>query len=335
MPWRFLFAFILIFNLQMHAAHAVGPACEDAFTEEDIYRVSLPIPNFMRFGKATSHLRSILKEWKAASPKAISLASLKGAQELRDLGVKYVPAMIPDGGLEITPEMLPKSALVTFYATALTHPRMKTILEKMNADGYHLYIDPSLAVKDDYSIVFGSYRAATKTIRLLPNANWDVFIHEYQHLNFDRMGFRDVNFVFENQVLPPEAQKIAKKIYKMKKQGFSNLAIDETLAVDEEVKALYRMGYTPMSFAVYKAKSYAWDHQIKGLVLQGLDPVAVSLRKQIAAKRFFLHPMVLRTALAIGATAIILINKDEDKVVTIDSESGVNSFSVPTSAPQH
>lgn len=235
---------------------------------------------------------------------------------------------MPEEGLEITPDML-STSYIGFTQYALRHPRMKSLLKKMNKEGYKLLVDPTLAVQHDNKIVFGSYRSWAKTIRILPKTHWETFMHEHQHMIFDKMGFGDVGPLYRLNSLeqvPPEARSLAKKVYALKKHGLNNLAIDETLAVSQEIKSLYFMGYAPWTRPVYRAREYAWQHQLDGFI--GTPSQLKSLQTKIALKRFFLNPYVVRTVLGLSGFLYILVKEDEDKVIVIDEQGVVTHHQV-------
>lgn len=331
---RFLFFFIIALNLQiLNSAQASSFVCENIFSEQteqaDQNRLVIPTPNILRNYFSTSNLRNVLYRWKPDTSSAHQEARVLGLQELKKMGLKNLPSWIPNEGLAITPDMLPSSSYVSLFATALKHPKMKKILKEMNEAGYQLLIDPTMAVKSDNSIVFGSYRSSANTIRLLPKANWEVFIHEYQHLNFDRLGFRGENFFFEKTDLPADVQKIANRVYALKKKGLNNLAIDETLAVREEIKALYKMGYMPWTHAVYQARRYAWDHQLKGF--RGNQAQWDRLERTIQLKAVVLFPEFLETVLLATGTTIFLISQDEEEVIAINKDNEMTGYKVPRS----
>lgn len=313
-------SFFLVVALLVQQSSA-SEYCEHVFFDE-LHRLAPPLPNFMRKELSTSYQRDILNKWKADSSTAKAWARTRGAKELEDLGFKNIPEYLPEEGLEITPGMLPSASYLGFTQTALTHPRMKKILKQMNEEGYKLLVDPTLAIRSEDYITMGTYRNWTKTIRILPKSTWDVFIHEYQHLQFDKMGFRGENFFASLDKIPAEAYAVAKKVKALQAKGLNNTAIDETLAVSKEIKSLYFMGYTPWSFPVYRAREYAWYHQLKGV---NYGPQRKSFERVIAAKKFLLHPVFIRTVLGISGFVFLLVHQDEDKVIVID-EQGATAF---------
>ena len=275
-------------------------------------------PNFMRENLMSKEYNQILVDWKAGSPKANALANDVAARQLRELGIHS------SYGFTINPSDLPKPKFGS--EIALLHPRMKEYIEKANAQGISIVIDPQMAVASDDQMVRGIFSPSRNSIRLLPNSTWDVFMHEYQHMQFFKLGLRSPYPSFNMEKLTAEDAKIVNAAKKLYAKGYSGLAVDETLAVKEEIKTLERMGYVPWSKSVYEARKYAWSFQEKDIEAGKVKDKLAGVK--ITAKKIFLHPWLVWPALGLSARSIVLHNDELKTLIVLHEDGNVEKYNV-------
>lgn len=268
-------------------------------------------PDYVRTRTTDGEYRRLLEEWKPGSETANKYAAGVAMKELEDMGMKN-PSFI------ITPDNLPTSNL--FSEIALKNPKMPEYLKKMKEKGFSLIVDPSLGVESDAISILGRFSPSRRSIRILPNTTWDTFMHEYQHLEFFNLGLRS-GHVFKTTNLTKEEVKMIKETKSLIKKGFSNETIDETLAVKKEISTLEKMGYSPWSMPVYKARKYAWEFQEKDIA-NGAK-VAAGTAAIIKFKKVALNPYVVRSVLGISGGAIYY-NEKENSLIVVD-ENGKSS----------
>ncbi|HEY1079487.1 MAG TPA: hypothetical protein VGE46_05295, partial [Bdellovibrio sp.] len=178
------------------------------------------------------------------------------------------------------------------YSQALFHPEMAAYKKKLEDMGYKLVIDPTLSITD----VAGYHQRETMTVALGVESSWTTFRHEFRHAEFaDAIGnyrkFIDhYNLKATNKSLLEiwggpggPVEKLGKesvlKIEKMVKQGQNELAINETLAVDAELKSLGWKRFIPVVHATHV--DYAYSYQVKSAGKAGKD-ATISRRKMWA-----------------------------------------------------
>jgi hypothetical protein len=331
---------LLTIIVTIHQAQA-QMSCQDVLQSsiEVRSRMVSPLPAFLTDEKSFGAYRNILQHYRGGSNTAKELAYVQGLDELAELGMQVRSLKVEDGAILIKPEDLPKPKYFSFHNTALTHPKMAEYLAEINRLGYRLVVDPRIGVQSDTSITLGSFNLFQGTIRILPNASWYTFIHEFQHLKYGAAGLQEKEWLKphlkSDEMLEKYSKKIKPTVDKMKKRGFSDLAIDETLSVGAEITSMYLHGYTPMSFPVYHARSYAWQHQLRSLT--GNSKRAQYERAKIRFKQVALHPVMLRS-IFVGALIIWLIddedNKDAADVVVLDKSGKLSAYKVSNSEPQ-
>ncbi len=271
-------------------------------------------PEWMRSNKMTGEYRQILKSWKPASSKARALSEQIAYKQMNELGLKSF-------SFTVKAESLPASSAIS--ETALKNPQMAEYLKKMNEAGFELRINPHMAVDSDYGATLGRFNPPLKAIEILPNATWEVFQHEYQHMVFYNLGLR--THVLATDAMTSAEKKIVSRAADLYKKGFKSLAVDETMAVEAEIKTLYKMGYTPWSGPVYEARKYAWSFQEKD-VAKGFANSSEATK--IAFKKVALNPYVVRTALGLSTGTAIYYNEKEEKIITIDEKGNAKKFRI-------
>ena len=239
-------------------------------------------------------------------------------------------------GIEITQKMLPHPKPNAI--NALEHPEISSYLHNLNKRGYRLVIDPSLAIARHYGALWGK----SKTIAILPHTPWEVFLHEYEHslfrdlmLNEGISGIRlleifnhsakkkvnIVNYLRDNYGFTSNQAKYLIKVSKDKR--WSDQTLNESLAVNREIKAIKAAGKSPFSFVLYRARKYRWKFQLKDLNdLEYLELPDKIKRFEIKLKKILLHPFALNGSLVIS----YIIFMDEINGAIIKFTNGMTYF---------
>ena len=235
-------------------------------------------------------------------------------------------------GIDITPEMLKKKSYTS--SKALLHPDFKKYLKNLNSRGYRVVINPSLAVTRHFGLVLEK----NKTLSILPNTPWEIFLHEYEHTLFNdisgSLGFSTLRYKV-NHLKKKEMKKVLIKNYGysspqasefirlMKKKSFTDVTINESLAVNKEINTLYKSGVMPWSFVVYQARAYRWRFQLMDLkelrqANQGLGLMDNLTYWSIHLKQIMLHPIIIAGSI----TIIAIYFSDDLEKVFLETKNG-------------
>lgn len=271
--------------------------------------------NKMREDSISKEYQNILVKWKADSPKAKELANELARKQMNDMGMKNLSFIVDEVNL-------PKPNV--FSEVALKNPKMADYIKRMKERGYQLVIDPPIGVESDYKIIRGRFSPNSSSIRILPTTTWDVFEHEFQHLIYHDLGLQ--SHYLKTTSLTTAEETIIKKSKNLLQKGYSNLTVNETLAVEAEVKSLYKMGYTPWSQPVYEARKYAWGFQEKDIAAGIVNNTSEAVK--IKFKRIALNPSVVRTALGLGTLEQIYFNEKNDEVLVIDKSGNAKKYNI-------
>jgi hypothetical protein len=210
---------------------------------------------------------------------------------------------------------LPPAGKSTSYSTnALLHPEMAEYKAKLEKMGYHLTIDTSIPFTGS-----GAYFSSFDNIvALRPNSTWQTFLHEFQHAEFDHYfgahfgqlqevvaSGKNLNQVFPNDLVQTLGKDRVSKIQSLLEKGMTYTAVNETLSVDAELKAMGFHRYIPNSGAV-QTEQYALKHQItelSGLAESGHPLTAAQTKALAEAKKRYdkLSTYDLKAAATIGA----------------------------------
>lgn len=279
----------------------------DAFLTED--RNAL-IPNKFREDGMVKDYRKILIDWKADSAVARRESEALAIKEMQEMGMSGHSFIV-----EV--DDLPKSTM--FSEVALKNSKIKYYIEQLNNAGYKLVIDPHMAIQDDFKITRGVFSPSRNSIRILPYTTWEVFLHEYQHFMFFKMGLRNQSYTLATSKLSkPEEDAILQVAKKLYSKGYSETTVDESLAVDQEIKTLYSMGYTPWSIPVYEARKYAWDFQLKD-IRAGISSSQDA--KLIKAKTLLLNPYFVRSLFLGSGAAMSFYHEKENALIVVDPKN--------------
>jgi hypothetical protein len=269
-------------------------------------------------GRAESYFDATLR---MENPGAETVAALKGRTALYEIPV----------------EGLPKPRKAGPQAIALTHPDLPKYLEKLKANGYKLVVDSSLPLQE----TTGAYKwAARKVLAIKPQTTWRVFLHEYQHFEFEL--FLKQFGKYENLAQIPDdvAQLIkvsdpnAYRAIELAKSGLPEIAADETLAVEAELAALKDAGYKRWGGLAISRRDYALYHQIDGLKqiprAQRTAAQQALLRRAMLERYLLTHSNTRALYIVMGAAAVggagtlavreIFLNTDDGKVRVVKTD---------------
>lgn len=169
-------------------------------------------------------------------------------------------------------QALPTAAKASGSQYALLHPEMAAHKAELERLGYKMVVDSTLQLGP----VQGYLDPTRKVVGIGPHANWSLFKHEFQHVEFDHFISARIDKYVE---MKKEGKSLAelwrgqgraverlgmasvRKIEKMLNEGHGSLAINETLAVDAQLKASGWKRYAPMTHGL--TKSYAYSFQAK------------------------------------------------------------------------
>lgn len=155
---------------------------------------------------------------------------------------------------------------------ALLHPKMRRYFDKMKEYGYALGIDTSL----EQTNAGAYFRASDRLIAIRRNTSWTSFLHEFQHLEFDRYIAPDFGYIREalhsgkrlRDVLPRDVVRAwgrqrTTQLESLIGKRVPYRAVNETMAVEAELESLGWKRYQPRVGTV--AAKYALRHQITEL----------------------------------------------------------------------
>jgi hypothetical protein len=245
---------------------------------------------------------------------------------------------------EVTAEGLPAAGQAHVTELAFRHPDLPKFMEELKAKGCRLVVDSSLPANLKAGAYYWPYN---NVIALRPNATWQTFLHEFQHFEFNhfirqRYGFRTLDEFVAN--VPRSIIDVIKRddprafaAIELAKKGLPELAVNETLSVNAELKALKDAGYSRWGLRALSTRDYALYHQIKAL--KKIPKANRTLQQQSLLRRALLERYLLTndamravylgaaTALATTAGALKIIdlyfNPSSGKVRFIGSDGKV------------
>jgi hypothetical protein len=183
------------------------------------------------------------------------------------------PGQKPDYGKVLTIDELPPPGTATGPSTnALLHPEMAAYKAKLEQMGYRLTVDTSTPFTGA-----GAYQwSYTKVVSLRPDSTWQTFLHEFQHAEFSHYlegGFSRLEASVANGgtvrglMSPQMVQTLgADKVQRLQtllEKGLPELAINETLSVEAELRVMGFRRYIPLVGT--GTEKYALRHQITEL----------------------------------------------------------------------
>jgi hypothetical protein len=224
------------------------------------------------------------------------LASLVESGEIHYVSSKPDPFM----GKVLRVDTLPgKKGPAKFSTPALLHPEMAAYKAKIEEMGYRLVVDTSIQFTGTGGYLWESER----TLAILPDSDWATFAHEFQHLEFAHYLEKGFGQTASNvkrgyslsSLLPAELRQTLgsariKRLEALIRRELPEMAINETLSVEAELKTMGFRRFTPLARARH-AKNYALRHQITGLLK------TKELRPLNAKERSTLHDALVSYAL--------------------------------------
>lgn len=335
-------------------AQADGPSCSDRFKNLFVPRIQIPIPIPEWARSPYNEDYKNLYRWmnnNGINPRSYDAqkeASLIAIRQLKQMGFG-IEEMSISNGLRVTQGML-KNRYVSLSQKALLHPMMPKYLEELERMGGTLKVWPAAAIANaPTNFRNGAYWDSGKTIAIMPTTTWEDFIHEYQHFVFHQLGLRGYNW--NNPEFLKELRKsksplqfglkpkeVADEVKKLSNLGLSNLAVDETIAVKAQTKALAKLGYGPWTFSAYKKQSYAWEFQEKELeqiVSQGHASAQQKLAlASIKAKKVLLHPVVLKPLVAAAAGSVYYYREETKELLVVAKDGAIQAFNLEEFLPE-
>lgn len=199
---------------------------------------------------------------------------------------------------------------------AFVHPEMAAYQARLEAMGIDLVVDTSTNFGGAGAYFWGH----TRVLALRPNSTWQTFLHEFQHVQFDR--FVAPNFQRMQQLAisnrPIESALTAEQLTELGPQRVARLqelltrelpvtAVNETLSVEQELAALGLRRYLP--FVGSGSRSYALRHQITELErIPATSRTAVQQQELERANReLTLIRGYETTATVVGGAAIVAV----------------------------
>lgn len=182
---------------------------------------------------------------------------------------------------------------------AITHPGLPDLLRRLEEIGVMTVVSPA-PLLEGANANFSVAKNGMKFIFLHPRAPWHTLIHEAEHAFGNHLGIMDG---VVNKLNPTAVEK--KMIDEAKAlwaRGFDNLATDETMAYQKQIREMYKMGYIPWETQVYQKRVKMWNYQRNSLRarLASLSPEEKRELNWIDTKEFFLNPWVIRSVMGIG-----------------------------------
>ena len=158
------------------------------------------------------------------------------------------------GTLRKVTKLPPAGTEASASTNAFLHPEMAKYKQRLDDMGYTLAIDTSLPQTGAEAYNWG-YR---KVVAMRPDSNWQTFVHEFQHVEYDRYLKRrfdklrvavsrgnkleDVlKLKIQNRIGPERVRRLQNLL----KKEVPELAINEALSVDEELRVLGFRRYIP------------------------------------------------------------------------------------------
>ena len=188
--------------------------------------------------------------------------------------------------LKVT-KLPPSSKNANLATNAFEHPEMEQYLKKMNEMGIDLVVDTS--IKNTGAGAY--YWEETKVIALRPGSNWQTFIHEFQHAQFDafiqprfeslkkavQIDGRSLKEVLPAKVNNQYGAKEIQRLEKLLKQDHTDLGINETMSTARELDALGWKKYLPYGEG-RSPRTYGARHRVNSLTK--LKESGISLSKE-------------------------------------------------------
>lgn len=157
------------------------------------------------------------------------------------------------------------------FTNMFYHPELPIYLEKMKALGFRLVVDSTLS----HAGAGGVMDWDKRIIGVTPNAKWQVFVHEFEHLKFELFlravkSPKVISYIDKNAKIPDEVIAIlglhrTKWVNRLAQEDMPEGAIHETLAVSVQLEALGFRRFVPGSREYQNAlyyRSYALSHQV-------------------------------------------------------------------------
>ena len=154
-------------------------------------------------------------------------------------------------------------------AIALLHPEMAAYKKRVEDMGYQLVIDTSISSTGAEAYIFDY----TKVLAISPKSSWQTFVHEFQHVEFNRY-IRDRAWGYQLEINKQKklvdvmrlrtqkklgAERV-KKLEALLKKQVPRAAIDEALSVDAELRVLGFRRFVPGVGS--NSQKYALRYQI-------------------------------------------------------------------------
>lgn len=174
--------------------------------------------------------------------------------------------------LEVQPPYPTKKATGPLV-NAFEHPDFPALQKKLSEKGYRIVIDPTISSPG--SGLGGYFHGSQKVIALRPDSKWHTFLHEVEHFEnhegiVEWVGWKDL---IETAPLVKTADM---RMYRTKnprvhralqlaKKGLTETAIEETIAVEAEIKAFREAGMGVLDRNRIFVRRYALEHQIREL----------------------------------------------------------------------
>jgi hypothetical protein len=183
------------------------------------------------------------------------------------------PEQLENYGKVLNIDKLPPPGTATGPKTnAFFHPEMARHKAELEQMGYRLTVDTSIPFTGA-----GAYHwSYTKVVSLRPDSTWQTFLHEFQHAEFSHYLKRSFSWLesrvssgstLHDSMSPQLIEKLGtdrvKRLETLLKRGVPQNAINETLSVDAELRAMGFRRYIPGLGT--GAKKYALRHQITDL----------------------------------------------------------------------
>ena len=170
-------------------------------------------------------------------------------------------------------EKLPTPGKATGPSTnAFLHPEMGVYKKKLEDLGYSLAVDTSLSTTGAEAYFWGY----NKVLALNPKSNWQTFVHEFQHAEFNKYMYPRFSKLqsavnrgekLEDILRLKVAKKLSptkiKKLQALMEKQISENGINEILSVSKELEVLGFRKYIPGVGT--RSRKYALRHQITDL----------------------------------------------------------------------
>jgi hypothetical protein len=214
----------------------------------------------------------------------------------KETTLEVAPGGKADYGKLFNVEKLPPAGKATGAGTnAFLHPEMAAYKAKLESMGYRLTVDSSLP----FTGAGGYHAGHSKIIALSPHSTWGTFVHEFQHAEFAQFVARDfeafqaavgrghsVRELLPQRALAEFSPEKLDRLQKLMDKGLPSQAVNESLSVAEQLKAMGFRRYLPGAGSG-EAK-YALKHQVTELnaIVEGGGKLTdVQARTLAGAKR--------------------------------------------------